>query len=112
MAAAVRLIEPGQTVIIDDGSTAGSVARHLTELRPLTVTTQTTSTGGQRAHCNRRDQPDRARGRIAESSMASFGIACEDRAPAARGRGVLSSLAIHGAAAFHQNREVVQSKHA
>ena len=36
-AAAVAMIEPGQTVIIDDGSTAGGIARHLADLRPLTV---------------------------------------------------------------------------
>ena len=36
-AAAARLIEPGQTVMIDDGSTAGGVARHLADARPLTV---------------------------------------------------------------------------
>ena len=38
-AAAVAMIEPGQTVIIDDGSTAGGIARHLADLRPLTVIT-------------------------------------------------------------------------
>ncbi|RVD71092.1 DeoR/GlpR transcriptional regulator, partial [Mesorhizobium sp. M4A.F.Ca.ET.029.04.2.1] len=36
-AAAVAMIEPGQTVIIDDGSTAGGIAGHLADLRPLTV---------------------------------------------------------------------------
>ena len=36
---AARTIEPGQTIIIDDGSTAGKVAAHLGELQPLTVIT-------------------------------------------------------------------------
>ncbi|MFO1105546.1 MAG: DeoR/GlpR family DNA-binding transcription regulator [Amaricoccus sp.] len=109
-AAAVRLIEPGQTVIIDDGSTAGSVARHLTELRPLTVITNNLTVVNALA-----GSPGinliALGGQYSRRFHGFFGIACEDALRALRADVVfLSSSAIHGAAAFHQNQEVVQSK--
>ena len=86
-AAAVRLIEPGQTVITNNltvvNALAGSPGINLIAL------------GGQ----------------YSRRFHGFFGIACEDALRALRADVVfLSSSAIHGAAAFHQNQEVVQSK--
>ncbi len=108
--AAARLIEPGQTVIIDDGSTAGGLARHLAELRPLTVITNnltviTTLAGAAGLNLIALG------GQYSKKFHGFFGLACEEALRALRADvAFLSSSAIHGAAAFHQNQEVVQSK--
>lgn len=108
--AAVALVEPGQTVMIDDGSTAGGVARHLGEVRPLTVITNnltviTTLAGTAGINLIALG------GEYSKKFHGFFGIVCEEALRSLRADvAFLSSSAIHGAAAFHQNQEVVQSK--
>lgn len=109
-AAAARLIEPGQTVMIDDGSTAGAIARHLGDVRPLTVITNNLTvietiagTAGVNLIA--------LGGEYSKKFHGFFGITCEEALRSLRADvSFLSSAAILGAAAFHQNQEVVQSK--
>ena len=109
--AAARLIEPGQTVMIDDGSTAGGVARHLADQRPLTVISNNLTVinalaGASGIHADRASAASTAR-----NSTAFFGISCEEALRSLRADvAFLSSSAIHGVSAFHQDQEVVQSK--
>ncbi len=108
--AAAALIEPGQTVMIDDGSTAGGIARHLADVRPLTVITNNLtviSTLAGTAGINL----IALGGEYSKKFHGFFGIVCEEALRSLRADAAfLSSSAIHGAAAFHQNQEVVQSK--
>ncbi len=109
-AAAATMIGPGQIVIIDDGSTAGGIAPFLKDIRPLTVITnnlavinllsgvagiQLIALGGQ----------------FSKKFNGFFGLLAEDALRSLRADvAFLSSSAIQGASAFHQDQEVVQSK--
>lgn len=109
-AAAAQMVEPGHTIIIDDGSTAGSVARHLANIRPLTVISNNLTVITDLAGA-----PDisliAVGGHYSKKFHGFFGIACEEALRALRADvAFISSSAIHGASAFHQNQEVVQSK--
>jgi DeoR/GlpR family transcriptional regulator of sugar metabolism len=109
-AAAARLIEPGQTIMIDDGSTAGGVARHLADLRPLTVITNNLSVVTTLAGTAGINLIALA-GEYSKKFHGFFGIVCEEALRSLRADAAfLSSSAIHGGSAFHQNQEVVQSK--
>ena len=109
-AAAIGLIEPGQTVIIDDGSTAGSVAKYLAEIRPLTVISNNLTVINTLAGAPGMNLIALG-GQYSKKFHGFFGIACEEALRSLRADiAFLSSSAIHGASAFHQNQEVVQSK--
>jgi DeoR/GlpR family transcriptional regulator of sugar metabolism len=109
-AAAARMVEPGQTVMIDDGSTAGAVARHLGDVRPLTVITNNLTVIEALAGAAGVTLIALG-GAYSKKFHGFFGIVCEEALRALRADvAFLSSSAIHGAAAFHQNQEVVQSK--
>lgn len=109
-AAAARLIEPGQTVIIDDGSTAGGVARHLTDQRPLTVISNNLTVINALAGTSG-IQLIATGGQYSRKFNGFFGLSCEEALRSLRADvAFLSSSAIHGVAAFHQDQEVVQSK--
>jgi DeoR/GlpR family transcriptional regulator of sugar metabolism len=108
--AAARLIEPGQTVMIDDGSTAGTIARHLAEQRPLTVISNNlTVINGLAGVAG--IQLIAIGGQYSRKFNGFFGISCEEALRSLRADvAFLSSSAIHGVSAFHQDPEVVQSK--
>jgi DeoR/GlpR family transcriptional regulator of sugar metabolism len=109
-AAAAQMVEPGQTIIIDDGSTAAGVARHLVNSRPLTVITNNLTVISELAGAPGINLIA-VGGHYSKKFHGFFGIACEEALRALRGDvAFISSSAIHGAAAFHQNQEVVQSK--
>ncbi len=109
-AAAARLVEPGQTVMIDDGSTAGSVARHLTEHPPLTVISNNLTVINELAGASG-VQLIAIGGQYSRKFNGFFGISCEEALRSVRADvAFLSSSAIHGVSAFHQDQEVVQSK--
>ncbi|TGQ68583.1 MAG: DeoR/GlpR transcriptional regulator [Mesorhizobium sp.] len=109
-AAAVAMVEPGQTVMIDDGSTAGGIARHLADLRPLTVISnnlaviqELAGTGGINLIT--------LGGQYSKKFHGFFGLLAEASLRSLRADvAFLSSSAILGASAFHQDQEVVQTK--
>ncbi|MBP7002628.1 DeoR/GlpR family DNA-binding transcription regulator [Amaricoccus sp.] len=108
--AAARLVEPGQTVILDDGSTAGAVARHLAARRPVTVITNNLTAIGELAGANGVTLIALG-GQYSRKFHGFFGLACEEAMRGLRADvAFLSSSAIRGAAAWHQNQEVVQAK--
>jgi DeoR/GlpR family transcriptional regulator of sugar metabolism len=107
---AAQLIQPGQTVMIDDGSTAGCVANHLEDLRPLAVISNNLTVINALAGAPGIDLIA-VGGQYSKKFHGFFGISCEEALRALRADvAFLSSSAIHGAAAFHQDQEVVQSK--
>jgi DeoR/GlpR family transcriptional regulator of sugar metabolism len=109
-AAAAKLIEPGQTIMLDDGSTSGGIARHLASVRPLTVITNNLSAISTLAGTAGINLIALG-GEYSKKFHGFFGIVCEEALRTLRAdTAFLSSSAIHGAAAFHQNQEVVQSK--
>jgi DeoR/GlpR family transcriptional regulator of sugar metabolism len=109
-AAAAGYIEPGQTIIIDDGSTAGFIVEHLTERRPLTVITNNLAVVTQLA--GRQGIDLIALGGLYNKKFHGFfGLVAEEALRSLRAdMAFLSTSAIHGTAAFHQDQEVVHSK--
>lgn len=108
--AAVELVEPGMSVIIDDSSTASLIAPLLVEKRPLTVITNGLATitllaplygitlialGGNYAH-----KFNGFTGLVTERALADL------RADVV----FLSSSGIDGLRAFHQDQEIVRVK--
>ena len=108
--AAAGLVEPGQTVIIDDGSTSGRVAAHLVDLKPLTVITNNLGVIGQLAGVAGINLIALG-GSYSKKFNGFFGILADEALRALHADiAFLSSSAIHGAAAFHQEQEAVQTK--
>lgn len=109
-ASAASLIEPGQTVIIDDSSTAGALTKYLVDLRPLTVITNNLSVVTELAPVANLNLISLG-GQYSEKFNGFFGIACEETLRSLRADvAFLSSSAIHEATTYHQNQEVVQTK--
>ncbi|MCV3766617.1 DeoR/GlpR family DNA-binding transcription regulator [Rhizobium sp. TRM95796] len=110
--AAAGLVEPGQTVILDDGSTAGRVGAHLLDLKPLTVITNNlgviTALAGE-AGVNL----IALGGQYSKKFNGFFGLVT-DAALASLSADIafLTASAIQGATAFHQEQEVVVTKRA
>lgn len=107
---AATLIEPGQIIIIDDGSTAGALADAIHDIRPLTVITNNLGVIGKLAPV-----PGicviSLGGQYSKKFNGFFGITTEEALKSLRADAAfLSSSAIHGASAFHQDQEVVQTK--
>ncbi len=109
-ALAAGLVEAGQTIILDDSSTTGAMAPLLLDLRPLTVITNNLAAivtlsgvhgitlialGGQ----------------FNKKFNGFFGIVTEEAVRGLRADAAfLSTSAIEGAQAFHQDQEVIQIK--
>ncbi|RVD40272.1 DeoR/GlpR transcriptional regulator [Mesorhizobium sp. M4A.F.Ca.ET.020.02.1.1] len=109
-AAAVAMIEPGQTVIIDDGSTAGGIAGHLADLRPLTVISNNLAVIQDLAGVGGITLIALG-GQYSKKFHGFFGLLAEETLKSLRADvAFLSSSAIHGSSAFHQDQEVVQTK--
>lgn len=108
--AAMEFVEPGDTVVVDDGSTAAALAEFLTAKRPLTVITNNLSV------------ITRLTGQVGINVIALggeysrkfngfFGLLAETAIKGLRADvAFLSCSAVHGARAFHQDQEVVQCK--
>ena len=107
---AATLIEPGQIIIIDDGSTAGGVADYLKDIRPLTVITNNLGVINKLAAVAGIDVISLG-GQYSKKFNGFFGITTEEALRSLRADlAFLSSSAIHGASLFHQDQEVVQTK--
>jgi len=107
---AAGMIEPGQIIIIDDGSTAGGLADYVGTIRPLTVITNNLGVINKLAPIPG-IQVISLGGQYSSKFNGFFGITTEEALGSLRADAAfLSSSAIHGAAAFHQDQEVVQTK--
>ena len=110
--AALDKIQPGQAVIIDDGSTTGGIAPLLVERRPLTVITNNaaaiatlTEIGGIKLIALGGEYNRRFHG--------FFGLGAEQALRGLRADlAFLSTSAVQGAVAFHQDQEIVKTKRA
>ncbi|WP_341486923.1 DeoR/GlpR family DNA-binding transcription regulator [Pararhizobium sp. A13] len=108
--AAADQIESGQTVIIDDGSTAGGVARYIADKQPLTVITSNLAViellagkegitlitlGGQ----------------YSKKFHGFFGLLTEEALRSLRADiAFMSASSVYGTSAFHREQESVQAK--
>ncbi|GAB5376341.1 MAG: DeoR/GlpR family DNA-binding transcription regulator [Acuticoccus sp.] len=108
--AAARFVEPGMSVMVDDGSTSQLLAPHLAEARPLTVITNNLAVievlagaGGINLIA--------IGGTYSRKFNGFFGIVAEDNLKGLRAdMAFVSSSAIDRLSAFHQDQEVVQVK--
>lgn len=108
--AAAQYIEPGQTIMIDDGSTAAAIADHLGERLPLTVITSNLAVITRLAGQHGIDLIALG-GRYNKKFHGFFGIVGEEALRSLRADiAFMSTSAIHGAAAFHQDQELVNCK--
>lgn len=107
---AIALIEPGQSVLLDDSSTAGAMAAHLPDKRPMTVITNNLQAIGTLAGA-----PGIALialgGSYSKKFHGFFGLVTEQALRGLRADlAFVSTSAIHDTAAYHQDQEVVQTK--
>ncbi|PLU83447.1 DeoR family transcriptional regulator [Sinorhizobium medicae] len=128
---AATLVEPGQSVIIDDSSTAGAIAGFLKDIRPLTVITNnlgvitdlsgvpirplTVITNNLGVITDLSGVPGMnliaLGGHYSKRFNGFFGVVTEEALRSLRADvAFLSSSAVEGTAAFHQDQEVVQIK--
>ncbi|MCF3639319.1 DeoR/GlpR family DNA-binding transcription regulator [Rhizobium sp. TRM95111] len=109
-ALAAGLIEPGQIVILDDSSTVGAMAPLLLGLRPLTVITNNLSVMNTLAGIAGITLISLG-GQFSKKFNGFFGIVAEEALKTLRADAAfLSTSAIEGAQAFHQDQEVIQIK--
>ncbi len=107
---AMRFTEPGQTVLIDDGSTTGSLARHLAGMRPLTVITNN-MTVMQALAGQLGITLITLGGQYSERFNGFFGLLAEETLRGLRADvAFISSSSILGLSAYHQDQEVLQIK--
>jgi len=107
---AATKIEPGQTVMIDDGSTVGGIGDALMEARPLTVITNNAALIEQLAGETGIDLISLG-GFYSKKFHGFFGIVAEEALSRLRADvAILTSTAVQGAQAFHQDPEVVALK--
>lgn len=109
-AAAASYIEPGQTLMLDHGSTAAAMVEHILLRRPLTVITNNLAVI---THLSEKDGIDLISlgGLYSKRFYAFFGIVGDEALKSLRADvAFMSTSAIYGTAAFHQDQAVVQSK--
>ncbi|ASQ03431.1 DeoR/GlpR transcriptional regulator [Sinorhizobium meliloti WSM1022] len=107
---AATLIEPGQSIIIDDSSTAGAIAGFVRDIRPLTVITNNLGVIADLSGAPGINLIALG-GHYSKKFNGFFGVVTEEALRSLRADvAFLSSSAIEGASAFHQDQEVVQIK--
>jgi len=107
---AIDLVEPGQSVLLDDSSTAGAMAALLPERRPLTVITNNLQAIGALAGAAGISLIALG-GAYSKKFHGFFGLVTEQALRGLRADvAFLSTSAIQGAIAYHQDQEVVQTK--
>jgi DeoR/GlpR family transcriptional regulator of sugar metabolism len=108
--AAAAFVEPGQTVIIDDSSTAGEVAKYLGEMRPLTVITNNLAVIQELSGAAGITLIALG-GQYSKKFHGFFGLLADEGLRSLRADiAFVSTSSIHGTSAFHQDQEVVQTK--
>ncbi len=109
-AAASRRIEPGQTIMVDDGSTANAIAEFLPGRQPLTVITSNLAVINELAGKPGIDLIALG-GRYHRTFHGFFGLVAEEALRGLRADiAFVSTSAIQGASAYHQDEEVVHYK--
>lgn len=108
--AAAQFIEPGTSVMIDDGSTSQTIVPFLIEKRPLTVITNNlaviTDLSGQSGI-----DVIALGGTFSKKFNGFFGVLTEKALEGLRADTlVMSSSSINGRTAFHQDQEVLEVK--
>lgn len=109
-AAAAAYVEPGDTVVVDDGSTSAAVGGALAEVRPLTIITNNLSViesmSGSPSH-----DVIALGGTYSRKFNGFFGLLAEEAIRGLRADvALISCSAVFGTKAFHQDQEVVQCK--
>ena len=108
--AALALVEPGDTVVVDDGSTSAAVGEALVDIRPLTVITNNLSVI-ERLSASPGHTVIALGGEYSRKFNGFFGLLAETAIKGLRADvALISCSAIHGTKAFHQDGEVVQAK--
>lgn len=108
--AAAEFIEPGTSVMIDDGSTSQTIVPYLIEKRPLTIITNNlaviTDLSGQSGL-----DVIALGGTFSKKFNGFFGVLTEKALEGLRADTlVMSSSSINGRTAFHQDQEVLEVK--
>lgn len=109
---AKSLIEPGMSLLLDEGTTTLALARLLADLAPLTVITNYMAT--MRVVSDMRDiRLIGLGGEYLKSHDSFVGVQCMENARSLRpDLAILSTSAVGRGAAFHQEREIVLVKRA
>ena len=110
--AALNLIEPGQAVILDDGTTVEELASHISEKRPLTVITNSVPCISILAGIHGIDLIA-VGGQYIPKYNGFFGLMAENTLAALKvDAAFISTSAVDGQNTYHQLQEVVKTKRA
>ncbi|MDR3493026.1 MAG: DeoR/GlpR family DNA-binding transcription regulator [Ancalomicrobiaceae bacterium] len=111
-AAAAELIEPGQAIIVDDSTTAGRLASLVATRKPMTVITNSLTVIEQLKDAHGIETICLG-GHYSPRFNAFFGYVCEQAVASLRANVLfMSTSTVFGAAAYHQQEEVVKTKRA
>jgi DeoR/GlpR family transcriptional regulator of sugar metabolism len=111
-AAAAELIEPGQAIIIDDSTTTGRLTSLIPARNPLTVITNSLTVIEQLKDAHGVETICLG-GHYNPRFNAFFGYVCEQAVASLRANILfMSTSTVFGAAAYHQQEEVVKTKRA
>jgi DeoR/GlpR family transcriptional regulator of sugar metabolism len=110
--AALDYVEAGQVVMLDDSTTANSVAPLLVDLKPLTVITNSVATAGLLINVDELDFICLG-GQYHPTYNAYIGIVCENAIAQLRANVLIcSASAVSGTSAFIQDPNVIRVKQA
>lgn len=108
--AAAELIEPGMTVLVNDGTTAGFLAELLPDKRPLTVITNNMAAIGTLWNASGINLLALG-GAYSRKFNGFFGLVTEESLMRLRADvAFISAPAVSGAACFHMDHDVVRTK--
>jgi DeoR/GlpR family transcriptional regulator of sugar metabolism len=111
-AAAAEMIEPGQAIIIDDSTTAGRLTALVPAHKPLTVITNSQTVVDQIKDVHGIETISLG-GHYSTRFSAFFGYVCEQAIASLRANILfMSTSTVFGAAAYHQQEDVVKTKRA
>ncbi len=108
--AAAALVQPGQTVILDESTTTLFIAPHLSSKTPLTVITNGIAMIDRLKEAHG-IQLMGLGGTYNARLNAFFGLVCESAIASLQANILfMSTSAVYGAAAYHQNEDVLKTK--